>query len=213
MLKELFNKYNCDKSAKHHYHTVYNDEFSKFKDLPINLLEIGTFKGNSIEAWVEYFPNATIYTIDIFSRIPADEINILTHERVKWLKADSMDPNINEQINNAWGDIKFDIIIDDGLHTPLANKLTFDHIKHFMSQTAVYFIEDVWPLDKMTEAELTHSWIQSNRVDYTLDRMNEFNNSISEYARTDYDLRLISKQPDSYIIKLTKNESIHNIVK
>jgi hypothetical protein len=44
MLKELFNKYDCDKSKKHHYDTVYQPEFEPLQNESINILEIGVFK-------------------------------------------------------------------------------------------------------------------------------------------------------------------------
>ena len=45
----------------------------------------------------------------------------MQHERVKWLKCDSTSYDVGNQIENAWPGIRFDIIIDDGLHTPAAN--------------------------------------------------------------------------------------------
>ena len=81
-----------------------------------NILEIGVFKGDSIKAWLEFFPNATIYGIDIFKRVRPQDIKVLNDDRVKWLKSDSTNIAVRDQIKKEWPRIRFDIIIDDGSH-------------------------------------------------------------------------------------------------
>lgn len=136
MLSDLFNKYECDKSKKHKYHLVYEPFFETIRYENLNILEIGVFKGNSIEVWLDYFPNAMIYGVDIFTRIKPEDIAVLNHPRVKWAKCDSTVSNVKE-----WQDIKFDIIIDDGLHTPEANLKTFRSFKDQLK--GAFFVEDV----------------------------------------------------------------------
>ena len=46
-LKEIFIKNKCDKATKHRYYELYQQDFDKFKNDEINILEIGTFKGES----------------------------------------------------------------------------------------------------------------------------------------------------------------------
>ena len=70
-LKELFNKYGCDKSTKHGYDTVYQKLFEPLQDKEINILEVGIFKGASTSAFYEFFPKANIYALDIFVRTKA----------------------------------------------------------------------------------------------------------------------------------------------
>ena len=89
-LQEVFVKHKCDKGIKHRYWELYEQDFQKHKDEPINILEIGTFKGESTNAWLEYFPNATIYGVDIFHRIKEHELPILQNPRVKYLKLDML---------------------------------------------------------------------------------------------------------------------------
>jgi hypothetical protein len=196
MLSELFNKYGCDKSKKHMYHLVYEPIFEKIRYENLNILEIGIFKGNSIQAWLEYFPNATIYGVDIFTRVDPRKIEILNHPRVKWAKCDSTISNVKE-----WEDVKFDIIIDDGLHTPEANLKTFNSFKNQLKGS--FFIEDVWPLNIMNSKELKDNWI-NNKPEYTIEKYNEFLNEISKYKSVEhYDLRSKTKKLDSYIIKVS----------
>ena len=141
MLKELLQKYKCDKSSKHSYELCYEKHFLPVKNEPINILEIGIFKGESMKVWLEYFPNATVYGIDIFQRIKENELPILKNPRVKYLKLDSVSKQAKQIITENWGDIKFDFIIDDGLHTPVANRLTFLNFIDFLKNDGVFFMK------------------------------------------------------------------------
>ena len=204
MLKELLQKYKCDKSSKHSYELCYEKHFLPVKNEPINILEIGIFKGESMKVWLEYFPNATVYGIDIFQRIKENELPILKNPRVKYLKLDSISEQAKQIITENWGDIKFDFIIDDGLHTPVANRLTFLNFIDFLKNDGVFFIEDVYPIDKM---EKPHPWFkQSGRIEqYTLKQYQKFIETLQSFDVTHIDNRKITKQPDSYIIEIQKN--------
>ena len=202
MLKELFNKYGCDKAKKHHYHTVYQPEFEPLQTEPINILEVGVFKGESASVWIDFFPNATVYGLDIFVRVSAEDIPILQHPRVKWLKGDSTHPSVSGAIQKAWPDVQFDIIIDDGLHTPEANAQTFRNLFPFVKSTGSYYVEDVWPLDIASQKDLKHHWLQKSPDIYNMLKMNMFLNEIDDKQVERFDLRHLSGQGDSYIIKV-----------
>lgn len=202
MLEKLFNTYGCDKAKKHHYHTVYQPEFEALKNAHINILEIGVFKGNSISAWLDFFPNATIYGLDIFVRVSPEDIAVLQHPRVKWLKCDSTNANSTSFIEKQWPNVKFDIIIDDGLHTPEANAKTFDNMFPLLKDTGSYYVEDVWPLDIATEKELKHRWLVTQPNEYNMLTMAKFLNAIDGKKITRFDLRSLSGEGDSYIIKI-----------
>jgi len=210
MLKELLQKYKCDKSSKHSYELCYEKHFLPVKNEPINILEIGIFKGESMKVWLEYFPNATVYGIDIFQRIKENELPILKNPRVKYLKLDSVSKQAKQIITENWGDIKFDFIIDDGLHTPVANRLTFLNFINFLKNDGVFFIEDVYPIDKM---EKPHPWFkQSGRIEqYTLKQYQKFIETLQSFDVTHIDNRKITKQPDSYIIEIQKKCNSNNL--
>jgi hypothetical protein len=210
MLKELLQKYECDKSSKHSYELCYEKHFLPVKNQPINILEIGIFKGESMKVWLEYFPNATVYGIDIFQRIKENELPILKNPRVKYLKLDSISEQAKQIITENWGDIKFDFIIDDGLHTPVANRLTFLNFINFLKNDGVFFIEDVYPIDKM---EKPHPWFkQSGRIEqYTLKQYQKFIETLQSFDVTHIDNRKITKQPDSYIIEIQKKCNSNNL--
>lgn len=204
MLAELFNKYKCDKASKHSYDVVYEAEFQGMRNLPINFLEIGIFKGNSIQAWLDFFPKATIYGIDTFQRIDPKNIPVLKHERVKWLRADSTKEATRDLVETVWNDVKFDIILDDGLHTPRANGQTFLHFYNFLKDDGMYLIEDAWPLHIMSKEEKKHPWILKYPERYNAEEMYFFQKHLPPTKVEEFDLRENSGEPDSYIFKITK---------
>lgn len=202
MLEELFNKYGCDKASKHLYHTVYEKEFDSIRNEAINILEVGVFKGDSVRAWLEYFPNATIYGVDVFTRVSPREIDVLQHKRVKWLKADSTNIAVRDQIKKEWPRIRFDVIIDDGLHTPAANAKTLHNLYPLLKKDGRFYIEDVWPIDVMTTSEMNHWWIQKYPERYNILEQNKLTRELESKQTERFDLRPFSNQPDSYIIRV-----------
>ena len=203
-LKELFDKYNCDKSAKHNYHKLYEPLFAKRKDDPINFLEIGVFKGASTAAIHEYFPNAKIYGLDIFERVKPEDIDILKDDRVEWLKGNSLDPSITSAIEAKWPGIKFDFILDDGAHWPEANKKTMENLIQFLAKDGIYIIEDVFPMSIMTQSELNLPWLKQSPDKYDILKYYEFEDAMKKtgLAINRYDLRG-SNAPDSYVVTLS----------
>lgn len=197
-LGEVFNLCHTDKAAKHQYDTVYEPFFEKVIDKsPVRILEIGTFRGESAAAFLHWFPNVQVTTVDTFQRIPVVNVEVLKDERVNFIKGDSQNPLTYEGLI---GD--FDFIIDDGLHTPEANRRTFEACNHLLGKNGVYFIEDVWPISIMSDEEMNHHWIKRHRDAYTKEKYCEFEKAIEYTRREDFDLRKRTGEPDSYIIAL-----------
>ena len=206
-LRDLYRKYNSDKGDRgknaHHYYLEYEQEFMKKRNDPINILEVGIFKGTSFDAHHEYFPNANLYGIDIFTRLQPRDVPALQKDRVDYIKADSLDPATPKRIENIWG-VQFDFIIDDGLHTPDANRITFENLIPLLKDDGIYYIEDAWPLHIMTSKEMSDPWIRAKQDRYTTDKMGKFMKSLDPYRVGEIDLRGVSGRPDSYIFKVRK---------
>ena len=203
-LNSIFIQNGCDKGTKHTYSKVYEKDMEKVRNEKINLCEIGIFKGASIAAWLDYFPNATIYGVDTFQRINPEDIEVLQNPRVKWLAADSLKAGVGIKIQKEWGDVKFDFMIDDGLHTPEANALTFQNFSPFLKEHGIYYVEDAWPLDIMTMDEMDIDWIKSRSDRYNMLKMNTFFSSIKDFKYKRFDLRKDRGIPDSYIFRVQK---------
>lgn len=203
-LAKLFNRHACDKSQKHGYEEVYEPHFEPRRNDEINLLEIGTFKAASTKAFFDYFPNANIYTIDIFQRTKAEDLDILKEERVHWLKADTTNASLPKMIREEFGaNLKFDFIIDDGAHWPMANLLTFRNCYPFLAEDGTYFIEDVWPLELMSFKELQNPWIVNRQDRYGQLDNNQLVEEINKHTVVRHDLRKKRGTPDSYIIAVS----------
>jgi cephalosporin hydroxylase len=208
-LTKLYDKYGADKGTKKHmYSEVYEAYFYKHKDDPINVLEIGVFKGASVQAHHDYFSSANLYAADIFVRVDPKDIPILNEERVHWIKANSTAPNAADVVKKHWGDIEFDLIIDDGAHDPVSMLATLKNFMPFLKEGGTYFIEDLFPLDKMNEQELKHPWLmrEEHKELWTLMNHAALMNEVYKYNVKTFDLRQKAKTRivDSYMLALEK---------
>lgn len=202
-LVKLFDKYKCDKgSLKHRYDRVYEPALKDLRDTSFRMLEIGVFKGNSTEAWIEYCPKVEIIGIDIFSRVKMNDIAILKHPRVHGYKCDSLKGPTEEF--DVWAKDGFDIIIDDGLHTHEAQRKTFINFMPYLKKGGSYFIEDVWPYDKMTPAQKQHYWLKKHAPAFSEENYKKLLNVINQYQVVYHDLRN-GYDPDTFIIEV-KND-------
>lgn len=204
MLQKIFKNYGCDKGdIKHFYHLLYEKDFESIRFEKLNILEIGVYKGSSLQSWLDYFPNANIFVIDTFDRVSEKELNhVLKNSRVKYLKHSSTDPLIKEKIR-FWN-AKFDVILDDGLHTPLANLATFKNLFPFLKTTGSYYIEDVFPVHIMTEDELNFKWmkIKENKNNWSLSNMLTLLEELKKYQVYFFDNRQFTNHQDSCIVKV-----------
>lgn len=94
--------------------------------------------GASLKVWRDYFPNAEIFGVDVDRNI------LFSDNRIKTFYLDQLDV---KSIEKCWKEIsedKFDLMIDDGLHTFEAGTNLFMHSKDRLSERGIYVIEDVY---------------------------------------------------------------------
>lgn len=142
-----------DKSTKHKYTRVYHQLFEKYRNLNINIFELGLGTNNtsipsnmgifgnpgaSIRGWKEYFPNAKVFGADV------DKDILFEEERIKTYFCDQCD---SESLKLMWSSIQddFDIIIDDGLHEFEANVNFLISSLHKLKVGGYFIIEDLLP--------------------------------------------------------------------
>lgn len=143
-LEELAFKYGTDKrGSRHGYVKTYEELFSPWQSIPIKLLEIGVYNCSSHNMWVDYFPNAQIYGIDI---------NDSLFEKYKQsrLLLDKVDQGDIHALNDyALANGPWNIIIDDGSHLSSHQKLSFNVLWEYLKAGGYYVIEDThssyWP--------------------------------------------------------------------
>jgi len=93
--------------------------------------------GASLRVWQDYFPNALIYGGDI------DESILFSEDRIKTFHLDQTSPISIANFFNLCGVIKFDLMIDDGLHEYEAGITLFENSFSYLSKFGTYIIEDV----------------------------------------------------------------------
>jgi len=212
-LKHWFDYYQCDKSSSHSYHVVYEPYLDKFTT-PFNLLEIGIFRGASSRAFINCYDNVHYYGVDIFDRESVDIVSDLEdNPRFEFLKTDSTSDTSTKLIKDGWGDVLFDIIIDDGSHLHDDITTTFANFYPMLKVGGTYFIEDVFP-NTFEGLVFTDNKLTGQR-NYFLDNNNKFNDKtfsnlldtiegVTPSTFEHIDLRVQDNRTDSYILKITK---------
>lgn len=121
----------------HGYIPLYEKYFKGLK--PDWLLEIGAWKGQSLEMWRQFFKGTTIATIENFGY--KDCLSKKELEAKSFYVYEGNQGNITF-LDSIWE--KFGIIIDDGSHFDLDRSIAFRHLfKHNLSSGSIYVIEDL----------------------------------------------------------------------
>lgn len=119
-----------------HYFPVYETYFQKFVNTPVVFIEIGVYKGGSLQMWKKYFgPHAKIIGIDI-----RPEFNDLEEEQIYIRTGDQNDPAFLQSLVDEFGTPN--IVLDDGSHNMLFTTTSFNTLYPKLSDNGVYIIED-----------------------------------------------------------------------
>jgi len=162
-LGQLFRHYGSDKDING-YTSVYHALFNSLKNEPVKMLEIGIgtmipgahssmvgyarpgYKpGGSLRAWRDYFVNGSIYGIDI-----QEDTQFHDEARIETYLCYSNDKTEVEALMGHLGDMKFDIIIDDGSHFDMDQMKTLSHFYPYLKDGGIYIIEDIYPGSTLT---------------------------------------------------------------
>ena len=158
-LGNLLNKHNSDKANNpnkpraHNYHYVYNNIFNNLGvENKLNILEVGLGTNNtsiasnmgkngtpgaSLKAFKEYLPNANLYGADV------DKDILFQEERIQTTYLDQMKKETFGDLKKTFENIKYDLIIDDGLHNVCANLNTLQFGLENLNVNGWIVIEDI----------------------------------------------------------------------
>ncbi len=146
----LFSAHGSDKSHVHNYQALYGHILSH----PISvtaLLEIGLGTNNedvvsnmtrggkpgaSLRAFHDFLPTARIFGADIDRRV------LFTEDRIETYFVDQTDPSTFTELDRHLPE-EFDLIIDDGLHSPDANLATMIFALNKLKRGGWFVVEDI----------------------------------------------------------------------
>jgi hypothetical protein len=140
-------KHGTDKYG-HRYIEYYENMFRPLRKKKLNILEIGIGgydkpqnAGESLRMWKDYFPNSTIYGIDIYDK------SFHQKKRIKIFQGSQNDPDFLKFVAKQIGNIN--IVIDDGSHVNEHIITSFTTLFPFLSNNGYNVIEDIqtscWP--------------------------------------------------------------------
>ncbi len=111
--------------------------------------------GGSLRAFRDYLPNAFIFGADI------DRACLFSEQNIDTYFVDQLDFNTFADLYNCCGGVKFDILIDDGLHSIGANLNTLIFGLTTVNQGGAIIIEDI-PIAKITGYQIVDFILKSN---------------------------------------------------
>lgn len=156
------------------YQDIYAQILKNIGEENVRILEIGIgvndptaksgmnsnhLPGASLNGWCGYFPGAEVHGADVDRRCLVDSDAYKTHF------VDQHDPeSLRELARNLGG--KFDLIVDDGLHTPEANANVIAAFLPLLKPRGILVIEDIYPIFDTLWFEASDYLPTSYRVDY-----------------------------------------------
>lgn len=121
----------------HNYHKFYEKYFSTKKNNSLEILEIGSFKGNAAASFFFYFPKALIFSADIFPD--------LFRYRSKRIKNFFMDNSKTLELQNKIinQNFRYDIIIEDAGHYFKDQIITLFILFKSLKPKGIFVIEEL----------------------------------------------------------------------
>lgn len=159
--------------AKPHGYTVEMAKvFDPIREQPIKFCEIGVGGGESIRAWLDYFPNAQIYGID-----NVKDTNILNtpgkpYKRYTFSHGDQTDRTMWACFRANCG-VDWDVILDDGSHTNEGTIIAFEEMWPHVKSGGMYIIEDLATASTAGTVFVKNGW--PNQMDWLKDKMHKMN--------------------------------------
>ena len=157
-LRQLGSFYGTDK-VSHGYIDIYSELFEPIKDEKNNILEIGVWRGASIQMWSKYFSNSHIMGMDVPKEIKENTIYPFTVEQTAQLATslgnvsiffgdsgsrDHLD-DMTATLERTTGRKEYDVIIDDGSHFQHDMMVGLGGLFKYLSSGGIYIIEDIAP--------------------------------------------------------------------
>lgn len=155
-----------------HYFEAYNQFFSRYRGKDVKMLEIGVFKGGSLQMWKNYFQMSNnkvqIYGIDI-----DPSCKDLEEDGIKIFIGSQEDKAFLKELKKEIG--KVDILIDDGGHTMNQQIVSFEELFDLVEDNGIYLCED-----------LHTSYMKEYGGEYRGKTFIEYSKSLIDYLHAQY---------------------------
>ena len=125
-----------DKSWAHQYLHVYQALFEPIRTKATTVLELGIWEGHSLRMWRDYFQKATVYGVDLTDERCGD---MSDEDRIVVAFRDGYTPDAVA----AFGDTRFDVIVDDGPHSLASQQFCAAHYSGLLARHGILVIEDI----------------------------------------------------------------------
>ena len=142
--KELFNKdlsflfkYFDSLKQQHDYADFFQENLKEIKDKKLDILEIGTAKGDGIASFYFYFPYSNL--------IGVDNNPLKTRYKSKRIRNMYVDVSSKQILKNLTNHLnqKFDLIIEDCSHKLIDQILCFSENFKNLKKGGIYIVEDL----------------------------------------------------------------------
>jgi len=169
----------------HNYYLEYAKRFQSKRDSALKVLEVGVNTGHSLLMWERYFPNATIYGIDIDLSITHLGVNpkelTKDYDRIKLFEFDACNKsNVDKFLKENGGD--FDIIIEDGSHLGHHQILSTLYYMPLLKANGIMVIEDIG----LFYSKNKEDYMVLEEIIATNEREKEYGIPIYEYYMKNY---------------------------
>ena len=173
-----------------HFFDVYEKHFSRFRNRPMRLLEIGINKGGSMSLWRNYFgEQCEIHGLDIdpcTRDVVEDDITVHIGSQG--------DPGFLTRIAQEYG--PFDLIIDDGSHINNHVIESFRYLFPKLKKGGIYVVEDTqtsyWEDYGGNSNNLNDNSTIYGFFKALIDGLNHEEFILDSYQKTYYDKHIVS---------------------
>ena len=143
-----FSKKN-NKLIKGHKYAVYYEMFiKKIKKKKLNILELGSFKGNATASFFFYFKNSFIYSLDLYP-----DLFTYKSKRIKNFKIDN---SSEKELLSLSKKTKYDIIIEDAGHYIKDQIITLFTLFPKLKKKGIFVVEELDFPDTRKDMNLTN---------------------------------------------------------
>jgi hypothetical protein len=135
---ELYFNNNTDREINKwmHYFDIYDRHFNRFRGKEVVIVEIGVFRGGSLQMWKNYFGDkAKIYGIDI-----NPDCKEFEEENIEIFIGSQSDRQFLKEVKAKIPQI--DILVDDGGHEMQQQIVSFEELFGHVKENGVYLCED-----------------------------------------------------------------------